>query len=242
MKAIILAAGVGSRMRPLTDTSHKCLLPVAGKPILERMLTNIEACGITDVLIVTGHRDGDIKEFVASRDSNLSISFAHNPRYLETNTGYSLLLAKDFASGSDFIKFDADVVFDRSVLEELTGAQSETALCIDKNIHLDKEEVKVIADESDKVIAVGKKLNPHESRGESIGIEKISAMAGAVLFEELARLMQDEANHQEYYDDSYTTLVDRGIPFHAVDITGRPWVEIDNHEDYARAQEYFANT
>lgn len=237
MKAIILAAGVGSRLRPLTDTSHKCLLHVVGKPILERMLENIARSGIQEVLIITGHRKNDIEEFVREHNFGLSISFAHNERYLETNTGYSLLLSRSFAENSEFVKFDADVVFEHLVLQKLIENPGDTCLCIDTNIHLEKEEVKVIADEDDRVIAVGKKLDPHKVRGESIGIEKIGVKAGALLFAELERLMGDEKNHQEYYDDSYTTLVERGIPFHAANITGLKWVEIDTHEDYGRAQE-----
>ncbi|MEK7098545.1 MAG: phosphocholine cytidylyltransferase family protein [Patescibacteria group bacterium] len=241
MKAIILAAGIGSRLRPLTETSHKSLLPVAEKTMLERMLENIAKNGIRDVAIVTGYRENDIRDF-AQTYPGLAVSFIHNDQYLNTNTGYSLLLTKEFAAGDDFVKFDADVVFEPEVLEKLLTSPHATCLCIDKNIHLDKEEVKVIADGTDAVIAVGKKLDPHKSRGESIGIEKIGAEAGIVLFEELERLMQDPANHQEYYDDSYTTLVEKGIPFHAVDITGMKWVETDTHDDYARAQVLFKNS
>lgn len=239
MKAIILAAGIGSRLRPLTETSHKSLLPVAGKTILARMLENIAACGIRDVAIVMGYRAEDIMNF-AQNFPELSILFINNERYLETNTGYSLLLTKEFVGGDDFVKFDADVVFEPAVLKKLLDSQHATCLCIDKNIHLDKEEVKVIVDDDDTVKAVGKKLAPEKSRGESIGIEKISTQAGKVLFDELDRLMQNAANLQEYYDDSYTTLVERGIHFHAVDITGLKWVEIDTHDDYLRAQEIFA--
>jgi choline kinase len=241
MKAIILAAGVGSRLRPLTDESHKSLLPIDEKSILEHMLENIAEIGIREVLIVTGHREEDIKKLVRERASDLSVSFVHNERYLTTNTGYSLMLAKKFAVGDDFVKFDADVVFEQSVLEKLIKSPHDTCLCIDKNIRLDMEEVKVIADLNGKVIAVGKKLNPRESKGESIGIEKIGAEAGAILFEELERLMKDDVNLQEYYDDSYTTLVHNGVPFYAIDITGLKWVEIDTPQDYARAQQLFKN-
>ncbi len=117
---------------------------------------------------------------------------------------------------------------------------NDTCLCIDKNIHLEKEEVKVITGENDKVLEVGKKIDPKKAKGESIGIEKIGKYAGKVLFEELERLMKDPKNYKEYYDDSYTTLVRKGIPFYAVDITGLKWVEIDTHEDNDRAKRLFS--
>lgn len=239
MKAIILAAGIGSRVRPLTDNTHKSLLKVGGKTILEQMLSSVLGLGIKEIAIITGYLEDQIKEFIKKNFPNSAISFIRNEKYLKTNTGYSLMLAKDFVGNDDFVKFDADVVFEKVVLEKLIKSPYPSALCIDTNIHLDKEEVKVITGENNKVFQVGKKLNPHKAKGESIGIEKISRDAGKVLFEELERLMADEKNHQEYYDDSYTTLVEKGIPFYAVDITGLKWVEIDIHGDYQRAQDLF---
>jgi choline kinase len=242
MKAIILAAGFGSRLRPLTDNSHKSLLLVAGMPIMERMLRSIDEVGIKDVAIVTGYRNQDIENFVPTLQlANLKVTYIHSDKYLVTNTAYSLLLCKDFADGESFVKFDADVAFEVEVLKRLLNHPGDTCLCIDKNIHLDKEEVKVIADENDMVISVGKKLDSSKATGESIGIEKIGAEAGKLLFAELENLMQDEKNFQEYYDDSYTTLVNKGVKFYASDITGLKWVEIDTHDDFARAQEIFKN-
>lgn len=239
MKAVILAAGIGSRVRPLTDNTHKSLLKVGDKTILERMTFSILDLGIKEIVIVAGYLEDQVREFIKKNFPTSAISFIRNEKYLKTNTGYSLMLAKEYVGNDDFVKFDADVVFEKSVLEKLVKSPYPSALCIDTNIHLDKEEVKVILGENNKVIQVGKKLDPHKANGESIGIEKISKDAGKVLFKELEMLMRDEKNHQEYYDDSYTTLVNKGIPFYAVDITGLKWVEIDTHSDFDRAQRIF---
>lgn len=241
MKAIILAAGFGSRLRPLTEKTHKSLLPVANVPIMERMVRAIIENQITDIAVVTGYRSEDVRAFISERFPDISVTYINNEKYETTNTGYSLLLCEQFVNGEQFVKFDADVVFEPSVLTNLLNAPNETCLCIDKNIHLDAEEVKVITNENGTVVAVGKKLDPKHARGESIGIEKIGSSAGALLFAELGRLMAEEKNWQEYYDDSYTTLVNAGVPFGAVDITGLAWVEVDTHDDYARAQKLFAN-
>lgn len=240
MKAVILAAGIGSRLAPLTDNKPKSLIDIGGETILGRMITNLINVNITDILIVTGYMEDQIKAFVAEKFSNLEIKFIRNDKYLTTNTAYSLTLAKDFALDSDFIKFDADVVFGQTVLEKLIHNPHKTCLCIDKNIHLDKEEVKVMVDEDDKVLKVGKKLDSMLAKGESIGIEKIGNKAGKILFEELTELLKDPNNNQEYYDDSYTTLVEKGIPFHAVDITGLKWVEVDTHQDLELAIKLFS--
>lgn len=240
MKVVLLAAGVGSRIRPLTDDKPKSLLEVNGISILERMLTNVRNVGLKDVVVITGYLEDQLKNFINEKFSDLNVSFIRNDVYEETNTGYSLLLTKDFVNGDSFIKFDADVIFEEEVLRKLINSPFQTALCIDTNIHLDKEEVKVITDEDGMVLEVGKKLDPSKCKGESIGIEKISSEAGKLLFEELGKLMKDKNNWKEYYDDSYTTLVNQGVEFGAVDITGLKWVEIDTHEDYDRAKQIFS--
>ncbi len=241
MKAVILVAGIGSRIRPLTDNNHKTLLKVGGgKPILQRMLENIQAVGIDEVAFITGYRADDIQNFVKENFPNLKTTFIHNDKYLDTNTGYSVLLARDFVGNDTFLKFDGDVVFEKAVLEKLIENPFENCLCIDTNINLEAEEVKVTLDDKGQVLEVGKKLDPHKASGESIGIEKLGPEGGKVFFDELEKLMQDTANWKEYYDDTYTTLVEKGIPFGAADITGLNWVEIDTHEDYAKANDLFS--
>lgn len=239
MKAIILTAGVGSRVRPLTDEIPKCLVKVGNKPILHRMIEGVKGVGITEFIMVTGYRVDQVRQYVSEYFGGLDVKFVHNPRYEETNTGYSLLLAKELVGSDDFIKLDGDVVFERAILESLIHSHYPNCLSIDRMIHLAKEEVKVILAGANKVIAVGKKIDPHKANGESIGIEKLGKEAGKIFFEILEDVVVKEKKLQEYYDDSYTTLVERGIPFHAVDISKYKWVEIDTHEDYQRAQELF---
>lgn len=239
MKAVILAAGIGSRIRPLTDNSPKSLLPVAGQPILHRMLQNIQSVGIREVCMITGYMEETVKEYVTANFPDLSFSFKRNEVYLDTNTGYSLMLAHELVGEDSFVKFDADVVFEKAILENLLASTHETALCIDKNIHLEAEEVKVVMDSENNVLEVEKSVDPHRANGESIGIEKIGKETAKLLFQELEILMQDKSHWKEYYEYAYTELVKKGILFGAVDITGLKWVEVDTHEDYKRANEIF---
>lgn len=234
MKAIILAAGIGSRIRPLTDNKPKFLLPGKDKILGELMMDNLIKAGIKDFIFVIGHFGEKVKEFVQKKYSKFNLFFVENKIYEKTNTGYSLLLAKKYVQGSDFIKLDGDVYFEFEVLKKIIEEKNENCLTIDTKIHLDKEEVKVIIDRKGYIIEVGKKIDPKKAQGESIGIEKIGEKAGEAFFDELERLMKDEKNYQQYYDDSYTTLVRMGFKFKAVDISGLKWVEVDTFEDYNR--------
>ncbi len=241
MKAIILAAGVGSRIRPLTDNCPKSLLKVDGKTILEMMISHIQNCGINEVIFVLGYLKEQIKEYVKINFPDLDAHFIINDRYEDTNTGYSLMLTKHIVADSTFIKFDADVVFDKAILQNLIESRYENCLCVDKNIHLDAEEVKVISDANNRVIKASKTVDPKEAVGESIGIEKISGKTAKKLFAELDEMMDKKQNHQEYYEAAYERLIEKSVPFYALDITGFEWVEIDTQEDFATAKIIFGH-
>jgi len=240
MKAIILAAGVGSRIRPLTNNCPKSLLKVDGKTILEMMLSHIQDCGIHEVIFVLGYLQEQIKEYVKTNFPDLNAHFVTNGRYAETNTGFSLMLTKDLIQDSTFIKFDADVVFDKEILKKLIECEYDNCLCVDKNINLDAEEIKVIVKDNNRVIKASKTVNPKDAVGESIGIEKISGETAKLLFAELEIMMEDEQNHQEYYEGAYERLMEDHVPFYALEISGLRWVEIDTQEDFITAGQIFS--
>ena len=169
------------------------------------------------------------------------MSFVTNDKYAETNTGYSLMLVKDFIQDSGFIKFDGDVVFDKKILKKLIECKHDNCLCIDKNINIDAEEIKVIMDNQNRILKANKTVNPKDAVGESMGIEKISKETAKLLFKELELMMQDKKNHQEYYEDAYERLIVNNVPFYALDISGLKWVEIDTREDFDLGIKIFNN-
>ena len=240
MKAIILAAGVGSRIRPMTNNCPKSLLKMGDYTILEMMLSHIQDCGINEVIFVLGYLQEQIKEHVKSKFPNLNAHFVTNDKYAETNTAFSLMLTKDLIKDSSFIKFDADVVFDKRILENLIACEHANCLCIDKNIYLNAEEIKVIIDDKNKVLKVSKMVNPEDAVGESIGIEKIDAITAKLLFSELEMMMTDRKNYQEYYEGAYERLIQKKVSFYALAISGLQWVEIDTKEDFITAEEIFS--
>ncbi|MDF1763305.1 MAG: phosphocholine cytidylyltransferase family protein [Oleibacter sp.] len=239
MKAIILAAGIGSRIKPMTNDRPKCLLKVGGYTILERMISHITDCGISEVVFVLGYLQEQIKDYVKSTFPNLNSSFVINDKYAETNTGYSLMMSKNLVKGSSFVKFDADVVFDVAILKNLMASKFLNCLCIDKDMHLDAEEIKVIVDDQGRVFRASKLVNPNDAVGESIGIEKIDHRSAELLFQELENMMRDKSNHQAYYEAAYERLIGRGVIFYPLDIGKLRWVEIDTKDDFIKAEKIF---
>jgi choline kinase len=240
MKAIILLAGMGTRLKPLTENNHKALLPIGDSTVLEHMVTKLNAHGINSFIIVTGHLRGKIAEFLLERFPELEFTFVPNEMYESTNTGYSLMLAMEHLGGEGFIKLDGDVIFEDEIIERLMAADDDASHVVVDNTAVDEEVIKVMVDESGHVTRIGNKLPVHQSVGESIGVERISATTAPHLYEALKTMVTDPANLQKYYEVAYDTIIVDGHKFKVVDITGLKWVEMDNHDDYAQAKAYFA--
>ena len=206
------------------------------------MLSHIKTCGINEVIFVLGYLQDQIKDYVKTKFPDLIVQFVTNEKYEVTNTGYSLMLTKDFVKNSTFIKFDADVVFDITILKTLIASEYDNCLCIDKNINLDAEEIKVIIKDDNRVVKASKTVNPLDAIGESIGIEKISGETAHTLFNDLELMMKDEQYHQEYYEAAYERLIEKDVPFYALDISGLRWTEIDTKEDFMLAGKIFSQS
>lgn len=206
------------------------------------MLSHIKTCGINEVIFVLGYLQDQIKDYVKTKFPDLIVQFLTNEKYEVTNTGYSLMLTKDFVKNSTFIKFDADVVFDINILKTLIASEYDNCLCIDKNINLDAEEIKVIIKDDNRVVKASKTVNPLDAIGESIGIEKISGETAHTLFNDLELMMKDEQYHQEYYEAAYERLIEKDVPFYALDISGLRWTEIDTKEDFMLAGKIFSQS
>lgn len=206
------------------------------------MLSHIKTCGINEVTFVLGYLQDQIKDYVKTQFPDLIVQFITNEKYEVTNTGYSLMLTKDFVKNSTFIKFDADVVFDINILKTLIASEYDNCLCIDKNINLEAEEIKVIIKDDNRVVKASKTVNPLDAIGESIGIEKISGETAHTLFNDLELMMKDEQYHQEYYEAAYERLIEKDVPFYALDISGLRWTEIDTKEDFMLAGKIFSQS
>ena len=231
MTAVILAAGIASRMRPLTDTTPKSLLPVGGKPLLQRTLEALHKNGIKRYIMVTGHCHQMIKDFVLFMGFPLPVSYVHNPNFATTNNNYSLWLVKPDVIGQSILLMDADILFDSEILTKLQNSPYENALIVRVSNHLGHEEIKLQVDHSGLVKKIGKDVDPQGAMGESIGIEKFSAAAVGHLFEAL----EQRKDCDEFYEVSFQMIIDRGVKIYTVDSGSHPCMEIDTIEDLRAA-------
>lgn len=239
VKAVILLAGMGSRLGELTASTPKSLLPMGNSNTLQQMVRKLTDCGIESIVVVCGHMQPVIERYLAETFPDVSITVVRNPDYRTTNTGYSLLVARGELDGETFIKLDGDVVFDETILSRLVSApEGSSYVCLDRTA-IDDEVIKVRCNADGTVAGIGNRIPVASAVGESIGIERIDRRSSGALFAKLAEMMDDPAMFQAYYEVAYDSLVQAGEPFRTVDITGSNWVEVDTQADYERAQHLF---
>ena len=244
MKGVILAAGVASRLRPLTDNCPKCLLDVGGTTILGLTLEHLAAAGISDIVIATGYLEDQIRRFVAEKFSSLRVAFVRNEQYESTNNSYSLWLTRRAVAGESIMLLDSDIVFDRRILALLTGAPAPDCLAMVAGKKLGDEEIKLKLGPRGSVLRIGKDVSPGEAAGESIGIEKMSAPFMERLYRALERTIVVRKTVNLFYEAAFQEVIDGGAPMTAIDVGTLPCIEVDTADDLeaARALRAFAGT
>jgi len=238
MKTVILAAGIGSRLKPLTDHTPKCLLKIGEKSILEMTIENILATNDSDVIIVTGYLEDKIREFLRERFPKLKITIIYNKFYASTNNIYSLWLAKDAVLGDDMMMMDSDIVFDKGIITKLLNSGYKNCLAL-KRHDVHDEEIKVKTDIKGRVVEISKEVNLTEAEGESIGIEVFGRDALTELYNILERKVVTEKKVNQFYESAFQELA--GNDLYIVDTTEYFCMEIDNKEDLTTAEELFLN-
>jgi choline kinase len=240
MKTIILAAGIASRLRPLTDHTPKCLLKAGEKSILEMTIENLLATNNTDIIIVTGYLENQIRDFVKERFPQLDITFIYNALYASTNNIYSLWLTKDAVLGHEAMIMDSDIVFDKLIITKLLDSGYKNCLAL-KCHEVHEEEIKVKADSEGRVIEISKVVKPAEAAGESIGIEIFERETLAELYRILDKKVIIEKNVNVFYETAFQELVNNGNDFYIVDITDSFCMEIDTIDDLITAKALVLN-
>ena len=238
MIAVILAAGMARRLRPLPDHCPKCLLEVGGRTLLGRTVDAIHAAGISRIVIVTGYRADMIRSYIAGHYPGGDFSFVDNPDYDTTNNIYSLWLARQHADGREFLLLDSDILLDPRLVERV-AATSGTSLAV--NAHeLGDEEMKVITDASGHVVEISKTCSTARAMGESVGVEHIMPQYSTELYRELEAMTQGEGLCDVFYELAFERLILRGLTFLAIDTTDLMSMELDTPDDFRAANDMAA--
>jgi choline kinase len=246
MKVVILAAGQGTRLRPLTNDRPKCLVELEGKPLLEHQLDVYEKLGLQDLHVVGGYR--------ANQLTHPKLTLHINEAFATTNMVATLFCAADlFCGEEDVIIAYGDIVFEEHVLSKLLECDAEIALAIDKEWQRywssrmedplsDAETLKI--NEQGNIFEVGKKPDNYDDiQGQYVGLIKVRADKAKEFVQVRQNMARDAVYDGQDYANMYMTsylqfLIDQGWEARAVEIENC-WAEIDSAEDLEAATKYW---
>lgn len=231
MKAILLAAGVGKRLKPLTDTTPKSLIRIGEATILERTLNALVGAAVKDIRIVVGHLKDKIKLVIGSNYKGTPVSYILNPDY-ERGSILSVWAARN-SFDDDIMLMDSDVLFENVILEKLIKSKNENCFLMDKNYTESGEEMKVAALDK-RVVEIARRITKkHDEVGEGIGFLKLSVKYRKEFLDVFKNIVARDKDCD--YENALDELVGR-IPVGFEDVTGLRWTEIDFQEDITKAE------
>lgn len=243
MQAIILAAGMGKRLKELTKNNTKCMVKVNGVSLIERMLRQLENKHLSKIVIVVGYEGQKLIDFIGTLNIKTPIVYVDNQIYDRTNNIYSLFLAKEYLRQEDTLLFESDLIFEDSVIDILLEDPRETLALVDKyESWMDGTCVKLSDDDSIEAFVPGKnfKFNEIKEYYKTVNIYKFSKHFSETHYIPFLEAYSSALGNNEYYEQVLrviTMLDDPGIK--GKKLNGQLWYEIDDIQDLDIATSMF---
>ncbi|WDP85102.1 MAG: phosphocholine cytidylyltransferase family protein [Desulfobacter sp.] len=234
--ALLLAAGTGSRLLPLTQKAPKCLTMVNETCILDRLIASLNHHGFKRLVVVTGHLEDCIRNFLEDRAGNLVIEYVFSPRYKTTNNIYSLWMARNFIS-EPFLLIESDLVFDPSLLTEMLYPDRIAVAGIKPWLNGST----VTINQSHRVDAFHRDTSrsPTRTKYKTVNIYSFSLSSWYQVVDLLNEYIH-AGRVNDYYEVIFREMVaQKRLSLKAVSFDGKPWYEIDTLEDLASAEQLF---
>lgn len=232
MKAIILAAGIGSRLKPITDEIPKCMVSVNNKMIIDKQIEGLLKNGVSEIYVASGYKNEILEQHIKRLYKKVNI--IHNKVFDKTNNMYSLFLSEANLRGSEFILLNADVFVHDKIFEDICHTEIENAIVCEKGIY-NNESMKIIFDGYIKEIS--KKITKEMAYAVSIDIYKFSSDASTKLFNKVSEYIDVKGEKNLWTEVALNDILNE-CNFKPLEINS-PWIEIDNHEDLKIAEKLF---
>ena len=221
--AVILAAGKGTRLYPLSKDIPKCLLPLNGETILDYQLAALQENGINQVVIVTGYLEEQLRNAASGK-----AKFVHNPEFASTNNLYSLWQARHEFRGKSFVCLHADLLFHPRILHRCLRLDGDVVLAVDKNMNDETMRVRFRKDGS---VKIRKGIPSNRAFGTFLGMALFSSRAVSYLETTIGELLIEGQNRDSYFTVAVERLSKNNNMVQASITSGLPWIEIDNLAD-----------
>ena len=234
--ALLLAAGIGSRLYPLTRNEPKCLTIVNAMSILERLISGLNQHGFKRLVVVTGHLENHIRDFLGNQVGDITIDYIFSPLYKTTNNIYSLWMAREIIN-EPFLLLESDLVFDESLLDAML--YPDRIAVAKMQPWMNGTCVTINQSQQVKVFLAGNADSFGEIKYKTVNIYSISLTSWHCIVKKLDQHISD-GKVNDYYETVFAEMIaDGSLSFKIVSFDGKPWYEIDTIEDLAKAEELF---
>lgn len=244
MQAIILAAGMGKRLKELTRSNTKCMVKVNGVTLIDRMLHQIEKHDLSRIVIVVGYEGQKLMDYIDSLHIHTPIVFIDNPVYDRTNNIYSLSLAKDWLRREDTLLFESDLIFEDAVLDALIADPRDTLALVDRyESWMDGTCVRLREDDSIEEFVPKANFRFPEigSYYKTVNIYKFGRRFSEAYYVPFLEAYQSALGQNEYYEQVLRVIAMLDDPIiKAKRLNGQRWYEIDDIQDLDIAESIFA--
>lgn len=235
--AVILAAGMGTRLKDLTKVTPKCLLEINGRPLIEYSLDNLISCGIKKVYFVLGFQPHIIREALGNEYKGIEIEYVVNEEYSVTGSMYSFSQLKDKLK-EDILLLESDLLYDVKAIKFLLDSKESSGILTSKCLGLG-DDVYICVNEKKEIIQLGKKISEEERKsaiGSLVGISKLSVSLLREIFKQ-AEIDYVNGEKTLHYEECFLTVSKNSMPIKVVFCDPLNWTEIDNANDLKYAKE-----
>ncbi|PLX68791.1 MAG: nucleotidyl transferase [Denitrovibrio sp.] len=234
--AVLLAAGTGSRLYPLTQNAPKCMTIVNGVSILGRLVTCLKQQGFKKLIIVTGHLQDHLKNYLGTESEDLKIEYVFSPKYKTTNNIYSLWMARELIN-EPFVLLESDLIFDESLLSEMLSPDRMAVSVMEP--WMNGTTVTVSPTSNVKAFFDSKAKKTAEKKYKTVNIYSFSLKSWKAILKRLDQHIS-AGNVNDYYEVVFANMVDdKTLSFDAVSFDSEPWYEIDTLDDLSKAEKLF---
>lgn len=245
MQAIILAAGMGKRLKDLTRDNTKCMVKVNGVSLIDRVLHQLEKFHLSRIVIVVGYEGEKLKDFISSFEIETPVCYVENPIYYKTNNIYSLMLAKDYLLKEDTILLESDIIFEDAVIKNLLDDPRDTLALVDKyESWMSGTCIKIGEDDSIEDFVPGKKFvfSDISEYYKTVNIYKFSREFSENYYVPFLDAYSKALGNNEYYEQvlRVITMLDEPV-IKAKKLNGEMWYEIDDIQDLDIASSMFSD-
>jgi choline kinase len=234
MRAIILSAGQGSRLLPLTADRPKCLIEFSGRTLLDWQLDMLRDSGVDHVTVVLGFRDDQVEAAIARRSGGPVVETRFNPFYKVADNLGSVWIARDAFAG-DCLVLNGDTLVSRDIVETVLAASKPgIAVTVDEKAAYDADDMKVVRDDAGRLTAIGKRLDAGVN-AESIGLIVFRGRGAARFIAEVEAMLRTPEGTNNWYLKAINAIAQIDA-VETVSIAGKRWAEVDFPEDVPIAE------